>query len=216
MELLAAKAGMETDVFIQKAKKAIVEKIARCIMDHMIRAETGKDELTPQDRYMVDEILRESRDYKIAMKLNMPLVGIGAPVGAWLPAVSEILGTELILPENYDVGNAIGAISSSVMETVELPVRAAFKDFSEDPECIVYNGEESFDFSCVDDALEFAVEEARKLATARAIESGAAEVRIEEKIDKMMIDVDGTGKKVFRGATVIARASGKPMMHWFG
>lgn len=39
---------------------------------------------------------------------------------------------------------------------------------------------------------------------------------IEEKIDRVMIDVDGTGKKVFRGATVIARASGKPMMYRFG
>jgi hypothetical protein len=27
--------------------------------------------------------------------------------------------------------------------------------------------------------------------------------------------VEGNGKKKFRGATVIVRASGKPHMHWF-
>lgn len=215
VELLAGKAGMSAEAFITKAKKAIVEKIARCIMDHMLRTDSGKDELTPEDMNLMDEMFRGHEGYRIRMDLAMPLVGIGAPVGAWLPGVADILGAELILPENYDVGNAIGAISSSVMETVEIPVRAAFRDFSEDPECIVYNGEDQFDFSCIDDAVEFALSEARRIATARAVESGADDVRLEEKVDRMMIDVDGSGKKVFRGATVVVRATGKPMMHWF-
>lgn len=215
VSLLAKKSGMDFDQFIEATKKAVVQKIAGCIMDHMIRAETGKDELSASDRAMIEEILRDSKEYSIGMRLNMPIVGIGAPVGAWLPQVASILGTELILPENYDVGNAIGAISSSVTETVEISVRAAFQDFSDDPECIVYNGEEAFDFSDKDEALEFALEEATKIATARAVESGAAEVSIESKVDQMLVDVEGNGKKVFRGATVIVRASGKPMMHWF-
>ena len=215
VEMLAGKADMDVDTFIARTKEAIVQKICRCIMDHIIRAETGKDELSRSDEAMIEEILRDTREYDIGFRLKMPIVGIGAPVGAWLPKVAEKLNTELILPENYDVGNAIGAISSSVTEVVELSVRAAFQDFSEDPECTVYNGEEAFDFSDKDEALEFAVEEATRIATARAIESGAAEVAIEKKIDQMLIDVEGNGKKVFRGATVIVRASGKPMMHWF-
>ena len=215
VELLAKKAEMDVDTFIAKTKEAIVQKICRCIMDHIIRAETGKDELSKSDEAMIEEVLCQRKEYDVGFRLKMPIVGIGAPVGAWLPKVAETLNTELILPENYDVGNAIGAISSSVTEVVELSVRAAFQDFSDDPECTVYNGEEAFDFSDKDEALEFAVEEATRIATARAIESGAAEVSIEKKIDQMLIDVEGNGKKVFRGATVIVRASGKPMMHWF-
>ncbi len=215
VELLSKKAEMDADVFIQKAKEAIVQKICRCVMDHMIRAETGKDELSKSDHAMIEEILRDTKEYDVGFRLKMPIVGIGAPVGAWLPKVAETLNTELILPENYDVGNAIGAISSSVTEVVELSVRAAFQDFSEDPECTVYNGETAFEFSNKEEALEFAIEEATRIATARAIESGAAEVSIEKKIDQTLIDVEGNGKKVFRGATVIVRASGKPMMHWF-
>lgn len=215
VELLAKKAEMDVGTFIAKTKEAIVHKICRCIMDHIIRAETGKDELSKSDEAMIEEVLCQRKEYDVGFRLKMPIVGIGAPVGAWLPKVAETLNTELILPENYDVGNAIGAISSSVTEVVELSVRAAFQDFSDDPECTVYNGEEAFDFSDKDEALEFAVEEATRIATARAIESGAAEVSIEKKIDQMLIDVEGNGKKVFRGATVIVRASGKPMMHWF-
>ena len=213
--LLARKAGTSPEMFIQQAKSEITKKIARCMMDHMIRAETRKEELTAMDREMVEEILRDTKEYNIGMRLKMPIVGIGAPVGAWLPRVAELFGTELILPDNYDVGNAIGAISSSVTETVELSVRAAFQDFSDDPECTVYNGIEAFDFPEKDEALEFAVEEATRIATARALESGASEVNVESKIDQMLIDIDGSGRKVFRGATVTVRASGKPMMHWF-
>lgn len=215
MGLLAKKAGSEIGPFIAVVKKAIVRKISRCIMDHMIRAETGKEELSDTDRAMLDAMLSDTKEYSILMKLRMPIVGIGAPVGAWLPEVARMFDTELILPENYDVGNAIGAISSSVTETVEISVRAAYQDFSDDPECVVYNGEEAFDFSEKDEALEFAIEQATKIATARAKESGAAEVKIETKVDQMLVDVEGKGHKVFRGATVIARASGKPMMHWF-
>ena len=213
--LLAHKAGMEIDAFIAAAKKAITQKICRCIMDHMIRSETGKDLLTEADSKVIEEIIRDTGDYNIGMRLKMPIVGIGAPVGAWLPDVASFFDTELILPENYDVGNAIGAISSSVTEVVELSVRAAFQDFSDEPECTVYNGETAFEFSDKWEAMEFAVEEATRIATARAIESGAQDVVIEHKIDETCVDVEGKGKKVFRGATVLVRASGKPMMHWF-
>jgi N-methylhydantoinase A/oxoprolinase/acetone carboxylase beta subunit len=215
VRLLSKKAGADMEPFIAAVKKAIIRKISRCIMDHMIRAETGKDELTESDHALMDAMLSDTKEYNLCMRLNMPIVGIGAPVGAWLPDVAKLFDTKLILPENYDVGNAIGAISSSVTETVEISVRAAFQDFSDDPECIVYNGEEAFDFSEKDEALEFALEEATKIATARAMESGAAEVKIESKIEQMLIDVEGKGNKVFRGATVIVRASGKPLMHWF-
>ena len=215
VDLLAKKAGMDTHTFIERTKKAITEKICRCIMDHVIRSETGKDALTEQDSFMVDEIIRESSDYNIGMRLKMPIVGIGAPVGAWLPEVARFFDTELILPENYDVGNAIGAISSSVTEIVELSVRAAFQDFSDEPECTVYNGETAFEFPEKGEAIEFAIKEATRIATARAIESGAKDVGIETKVDETCIDMEGKGKKVFRGATVIVRASGKPMMHWF-
>ncbi len=215
VSLLAEKAGMDVDSFIWKTKKAITEKICICIMDHMIRSETGKDSISEQDAHIINEIIRDSEDYSIGMRLNMPLVGIGAPVGAWLPDVARFFGTELILPENYDVGNAIGAISSSVTEVVEISVRAAFQDFSDEPECVVYNGEEAFDFPEKEEAMEFAIEEGTRIATARAIESGAQDVRVEHKIEETSVDVEGKGKKIFRGATVLVRASGKPMMHWF-
>ena len=95
-------------------------------------------------------------------------------------------------------------------------MRAAFQGFSENPECVAYNGEKAFDFQGKDEAIEFAPEEAARIATARAKDSGATDAAIESKIDGTYADARGNGKKVFRGAAVLVRASGRPMMHWFG
>ena len=214
VSLLAHSVGREVPGFIRDVKGEIVRKICRCIMDHMARAGTGKEDLSEHDLLAIEVAMRggESGGRR---ELGMPMVGIGAPVGAWLPEVARFFSSELILPENYDVGNAIGAISSSVTEVVEIPVRAAFGDFSDRPECVVYNGIESFDFQNKDEAMDFAVEEAGRIATSRAKDSGALDSTLEYKIDEIYADVKGKGKKVFRGATVLARATGKPMMHWF-
>ncbi len=53
-------------------------------------------------------------DYRIRFKLNRPVIGIGAPIGFFLPRAAEMLETEAILPEHADVANAIGAITSHI------------------------------------------------------------------------------------------------------
>ena len=214
VSLLAHSIGKDVPEFIREAKDEIVRKICRCIMDHMARAGTGKEDLSEHDLLAIEDAMN-GEDSGGRRELGLPMVGIGAPVGAWLPDVARFFSAELILPENYDVGNAIGAISSSVTEVVEIPVRAAFGDFSDRPECVVYNGTEAFDFQNKDEAMDFAREEAGRIATVRATDSGALDVTLEYKIDEIHADVKGKGKKVFRGATVLARATGKPMMHWF-
>ncbi len=53
----------------------------------------------------------------------MPIVGIGAPVAAWLPAVAEKFHTDLLLPPHYDVANAVGAAAGKVMTVYRILVQ---------------------------------------------------------------------------------------------
>jgi N-methylhydantoinase A/oxoprolinase/acetone carboxylase beta subunit len=57
-----------------------------------------------------------------SIRLRPPLIGIGAPAAIFLPAVAEALHTELVLPDHYQVANAVGAIAGSVMVEEELLV----------------------------------------------------------------------------------------------
>jgi N-methylhydantoinase A/oxoprolinase/acetone carboxylase beta subunit len=56
------------------------------------------------------------------LHLDVPLVGIGAPAGYFLPEVAEALHTRLILPEHYEVANAVGTVVADVMVRHEAEV----------------------------------------------------------------------------------------------
>ena len=63
-----------------------------------------EESLTPQDPYLGCQIF-----------LQVPLVGIGAPARAFLPDVAKALKTEIILPEHYEVANAVGTVVGNVI-----------------------------------------------------------------------------------------------------
>ena len=53
--------------------------------------------------------------YAVRIDLKRPVVGIGAPIHFFLPQAAQILGADAVLPEDADVANAIGAITSDVV-----------------------------------------------------------------------------------------------------
>jgi N-methylhydantoinase A/oxoprolinase/acetone carboxylase beta subunit len=64
-----------------------------------------------------------SRDYRVRFKLNRPVIGIGAPIGYFLPRAADLLETEAILSEHADVANAIGAITSHIAVRRQVRIR---------------------------------------------------------------------------------------------
>ena len=54
-------------------------------------------------------------EIEVDFKLKLPLVGIGAPTGVMLPYAAKKLGAECVLPEDFGVANAVGAITGSVV-----------------------------------------------------------------------------------------------------
>ena len=57
------------------------------------------------------------------VSLERPLIGVGAPVGAFLPEAAANLSTRLIVPEHAEVANAFGAITGRVVERTEVIIR---------------------------------------------------------------------------------------------
>ena len=54
-------------------------------------------------------------DYEVSICLKHPVIGIGAPIKYFLEKAVKPLNAECILPEDGDVANAIGAITSHVV-----------------------------------------------------------------------------------------------------
>ncbi len=208
---LSRKCGLTLEGFIDKAKTEVVNKMAASVMEKMMLDSNGSDELTESQKEILRMSLGSNEDYSLRFELKRPIVGIGAPVGAWLPKVAELLHAELLLPSDSEIGNAIGAITGSVSETATVTVRAAGTDVVEEPECNVFTGQTIKTFARPQEAMEFARSECARLANAKASESGAANPVVEITVEENTMTV--SGRSFFRGATVTAKATGKPDLY---
>lgn len=207
---LARKSGLKAQEFIDVAKKMIVKKIASCAIEKLFHDESGNDQLSISQKEIVEKIISDvPEDYVLDFRLKYPIIGIGAPVGSWLPEVADILHTELVIPKRSEIGNAIGAITGSVSETATVVVRASGPEYEEEPECDVFTGSEIRTFCRPREALDHAKRAAEKMALAACNRSGSKDPVIECSVEESYVEISPE-KRFFRGATVTVRATGKP------
>ena len=164
-------------------------------------------------RLLIDQALSGQSDDEALMKVNLslcrPLVAIGAPVHTYYPAIAEKLHTRLFIPEHAEIANAIGAVASSVMQTV----RAFIKPL----------GQEIFrvhlptgiqDFNTFEEAVAYATESAGNLADAHARHAGASAVQVKINRKDQIVDsdngIDNSG--FFLSTEIKAIAIGRPKL----
>lgn len=116
--------GDDVEKLIDNVMRVIAEKIAveviSFISGHSLQRSPGYVRPGDLGLWLFEENLYEHHPYlgsKISLKI--PIIGIGAPAKIFLPRVAEILNTELILPPNFQVANAVGAVSGSVIAIQE-------------------------------------------------------------------------------------------------
>jgi len=114
-----------------------------------------------------------------SFRLRQPIVGIGAPAGIFLPQVAEVLHTDLILPEHYEVANAVGAVAGSVMVTEEILVYPRLSGSGlEVMGYYVQTSEGRQQFEEVEQAVAHARDLSRERALGAALRSGADNPRV--------------------------------------
>lgn len=160
----------------------VLEQMTDMLLAEIIQFLTGRA-LAPRDllavrrdlgRWFFDNSTREPHDryLRTPFQLQMPIIGIGAPAGIFLPRVAELLTTELILPPHYAVANAVGAVAGSVVATCEALVYARVLDINP----VGYTaqiGETHRTFARLAEALDYARSEASRQAEAQAQRAGA-------------------------------------------
>ncbi len=210
---LSRKARMSQAEFIAMVKDMVVHKIARCLMEDLIMEELG----TVTHDQVVSDMMRKAitgqsgMDYSVSISLNKPIIGIGAPVSAWLPRVASIFNTRLIISEKSGVGNAIGAISGSVAVTETALIRPVTGNITAGPQCVVFTDSGKFKFECLDDAIDFAMKDCSQTAIRKAEAAGARNVSTDFSVRKKTYHngCEG-GPEALLEAIVEVRATGKP------
>jgi N-methylhydantoinase A/oxoprolinase/acetone carboxylase beta subunit len=184
-----------------------VERLTLELLKKQLDEETDPEALhtCPVCRTLVKNLLAGGSDqYAVRINLKRPVVGIGAPIHFFLPRAAEALGAEAVLPQDADVANAIGAITSNVV--VNRHVR------------IVPNQEGGFlieglagagHFQKFDEADAFAREQlacmVRDLARVAGTSSRVVELKTEDQIPTA-----ADGKQIFIGRIIHAKLTGQP------
>jgi N-methylhydantoinase A/oxoprolinase/acetone carboxylase beta subunit len=190
---------------------AIVDQLTAQTVDCLLEAAFGEDAGfagQPPEGLARHPLTRAGLDghrgvVEVAVRLGVPVIGLGASAPSYYGAVGTRLGARMILPEHAGVANAIGAVVGQVAQRatglVSSPGEGQFTAHL--PEGLTV-------FSDRDTAL--AALEAALVAdaTLRARTAGAADVTVTVTRDIREAEVEG--RAMFIEATVSATASGRP------
>jgi len=156
-------------------------------------------------RELLDAGAREesARLTDIAIRLTVPLIGLGASAPTYYPRVASALSTNALIPEHAGVANAVGAVVGQIRVSIEAsisqPEQGRFR---------VYSHAAPRDFANFEAALAYAETVLTEDVRQRVREAGAREFDIRtSRIDKTaMIE----GKKTLIESQVTAVATGRP------
>jgi len=194
------------DDLIAETLRVITERITGEIVSfisgHTLERPPGYGSFDNLGGWLFEESLYHQHPYLgNQISLKMPIIGIGAPAGIFLPRVAELLQTDLILPDHHEVANAIGAAAGSVMITEEAWVLPRLRGQHVAGYYVRIGAEREFVYD-LDEALESAQQAVRQRVEAGALSAGATDPQV-------TFEVIASGPSTFR---VQARAIGSPRL----
>ena len=125
-ELYAVRLGATSHELADRIRKTIARTLVRELLQTDL-ADTPWDADDASADFFIDRLLTPpDSGPRFALRLDRPVVPVGAPVHAFFPGLAAPLGTEVVLPEHAEVANAVGAIAGRVAlaEQVELVTAA--------------------------------------------------------------------------------------------
>ena len=139
---------------------------------------------------------------------DLPIIGVGAPVHIFLPAVAEYLGTRAVIHPFAGVANALGAIAGKVSARVSIHVKADYQGAVPDGFSVT-DGKGKHKFEHYEDAEKYAEKTARKLAAEEARRQGTGENPEIRILKRQIRTSSAVGPEVFFETVVEAVASGR-------
>jgi N-methylhydantoinase A/oxoprolinase/acetone carboxylase beta subunit len=210
-EFVAASIGVDPQTLRQMVYDAVERKLYHAVVSVLLSDQhadlAGLDALIHRSWDMARH--GKGRDL-LGFRFDTPaaLVGIGAPVHLFLPAVAAALGTRCVIPENAGVANALGAIVGSIRVTRRVEVKPQYSIEGIDG-YVVFGESGVVQARDQESAIRVAVQAAREAATAEAVRRGAqGEVALSSAVH-VSAPKTRNGAEVLVGIRVEATAIGK-------
>ncbi len=208
--ILAGRSHQTIDEFVTNFMERIGSRLAEELMKKAILDGSGEIPRDKASLHLVRLATSGSDKSNISVRIGFdrPIVGIGAPARIYVPLVKRFLGADVVIPKDFDVGNAVGAVCSQVSENVEvqiLPRDSRFHLYAPD--------REPSDFETLEQAISAAREVAELLARERVTEAGGVDVKtlVDVEIKRVNAGVS-CQMDILNWVSVRARAIGKPYL----
>jgi N-methylhydantoinase A/oxoprolinase/acetone carboxylase beta subunit len=186
-DLLAARACIPVQTFCEQVVDGMVESVAVALVSKGLEDETGQPCHWDEEalaRNLLSRALRprtgvhkpQARQVGCELNLYRPIVAIGAPVAAYLPAVAHALHTELVIPPHADVANAVGAVAGGIIMRHQLLISPLPGQLHGWVRLFLPAG--CRDFASLDQAVTYAHQVMVPYAEETAHQAGAGEVEV--------------------------------------
>ena len=120
---IAEKTGMTEKQAARALFDEIKTQVAQAVMTKMLDDQMLKWQGEGSDMLLRRMLtLHHHESMNMRPEFSIPIVGIGAPSKYMMEDLDKRLGAKTVFPENNDVGNAIGAISSKIVESLSANV----------------------------------------------------------------------------------------------
>jgi N-methylhydantoinase A/oxoprolinase/acetone carboxylase beta subunit len=146
------------------------------------------------------------RSLALSFRTGFSLVGIGAPIHIFLTDVAKLLGTQAIIPDHFEVANALGAVAGKIHASYPVEIHPNYNMGGID-DYTVFGFTGNRLFKTLAEAEDFAVREAMAGAHAEALRRGARGA-ISLSCDADKKDTDAKGTVVYLGTRGTGHAAG--------
>lgn len=199
------------DWVYDEIKRKLYRNIVMAILENK-DPHYGKNGVGEEIQRFIDESFEHSKtgekDPYLTPRFTTPfsLLGIGAPTNIFLPDVAAMLGTRAVIPEHYEVANALGAIMGNVTASclVEIHPNCHAEGISS---YTVFGESRQKTFQELQDAQAFALQEAKRAAVDQ-VKSRGAKGDIAVSASLLTRDADARDGTVYLGTAAIAHAVG--------
>ena len=173
IDILARRMRVSREEFIEQAIDLIVSELCYTVWQSISEYEGNSFVLKESDvaRYFIGKQLSPNALNMLACSLrpSVPIIGIGAPVAAWLPKMSEKLHARLIIPDHPEVANAVGSATGKIMETVKILIHTS----ADADGYALHSPWEMKTFETLEEATAYGMEAAKQKAEELAVNAGA-------------------------------------------
>ena len=200
---------MKEDEFTSKIMTMVSSRIAEEVLKKMMSDELGELPKSEALQRIIHNMSgrRSFPNLRLNVKIDHPLVGLGGPARAFISPLAEIMDVKVTIPDNYDVGNAIGAVCGQVSEFVDVFVYPREKGYA------VYSVFSTpIYYTTHYDAISKAKEMASFYALERARNAGGFNLQVEMKLEEdIEYSRSALGEDKLVEMRVRARAVGTPL-----